>query len=126
MYIVDREDKEPWLASRFTALLEMGYGFTLGLIGNAIAFVCSLFWFLPDRIKQDFFLFLVILNLVVWLVLGILQIIGFVYCLVDLSRRSTYQSWGRVALVAVGLVLNCLPVFIYFLITGPLGNGVGA
>lgn len=126
MYIVEREEKEPWLASRFALLLELGYGFTVGLIGNAAAIICSLFWFLPHIMGNGFFLFLVFFNLVVFLVLGILQIIGFVYCLIDLSRRSTYQSWLRVGLVAIGLVLNCLPVTVYVLITGPQGNGVGA
>lgn len=122
MHIVDREDKQSTLASWFASLLDIGYGFTFGLVGNAIAMLLSLFWFVPSY--WNFVFFLIILNLIAFFGLVIIQLIGFVHCLVDLSSRSTWQSRTKVVFAAVGLVLNCLPIALFSLITGTQGNGL--
>jgi len=122
MHIIDREDKQFTLASWFAPLLDMGYGFTFGLVGNAIALLLSLFWFVPGH--WDFGFFWAILDLIAFFGLVIIQLIGFVHCLVDLSSKSTWQSRIKIVFAAVGLVLNCLPIAVFSLITGTQGNGI--
>jgi hypothetical protein len=122
MYIVDREDKPSWFASFFKSLWELGYCFTFGVVGNALALVCSLFWVLPGQ--NEFIFPLILLDFIVFLSLGAFQLGGLISCLVDLSRRHTYQSWLRVLLVAVGVVLNFTPFYFFLFITGPLGNWI--
>ena len=122
LYIVDREEKQSWFASFFGALWELGYCFTFGVVGNALALLYSLFWFLPGQ--KEFWFPLAILDIIVFISLGALQLGGLICCLVDLSRRHTYQNWLRIVLVAVGVVLNFTPGYLFLLITGSLGNWI--
>jgi len=122
MEIVKRdEDKQPWLVTLYAFFVELGYGFTIGLASNAIALLCSLFWFLPGR--EDFLMPpLLILNIIVVSVLEGLQAIGLICCLVDLCRRHTYQNWIRIVLIPIGVMLNFTPFYVYIIIVGRQGG----
>ena len=114
MHRVKREDKQPF----FPPVRDCGFGVTVALVNNLLAVLCSLTWLaIPHGVSFNpagTFLF-------------VCMIFGWVCALVDLFRRHTYRYWARVALVPIGMLLNCLPFFVYSalanLITSRLGNG---